>query len=276
MTYPDDPAPGSDSEEIVVPPPSSEKPKDDQVAKPDEDEAPEDKTEAETEETEEETPKPKSSGYARLKARHQALIAELERMKAPKPSDVEQETPPKVEDFNGDYLAHERALVAFEARKAIRDELGKQRQADFQVREQQARQEAVHDFMERAEETKSKLPDFDKAIDTMYGSLGALPNVVRDILADADNGPVILYHMAKNPSLAREIYAMGPIDAAREVGKLEAEMSMPKARRETKAPPVINAPKGGATPPRDIYALAKSDDVSAYIKARKAMDKKAE
>ena len=270
----EDPALSDTSEEIVVPPPSSEKPKDEPVEEPADDAAPpEDKVEAKTEETEEEAPKPKSSGYARLKARHQALIAEMEALKAPKP---EQEQPPKVEDFNGDYLAHERALVAFEARKAIRDELGKQRQADFQVREQQARQEAVQDFMERAEETKSKLPDFDKAIDTMYGSLGALPNVVRDILADAENGPVSLYHMAKNPSLAREIYAMGPIDAAREVGKLEAEMSMPKARRETKAPPVINAPKGGATPPRDIFALAKSDSMAAYVQARRAMDKKAE
>ena len=261
------------SDEIILPPPPSEAPKQDEPAeKPVDDAKPEDTTaeaKADEEEPEEEEPKPKTSGYARLKARHQALIAEVERLRQPPPTAPEAE--PKLDDFNGDYLAFEKASVAFAAKQAIRAELATQRQQDLAAKQAESRHEAVQDFFERAEEAKGKLPDFDAAIDTMYGSMGPLPETVRDLLADSDTGPLILYHLAKNPGVARDLYSAGPIDAARQIGQLEAKMTLPKARNVTKAPPPIAPAKGGATPPRDLYGLARNDDATSYIEARKAM-----
>ena len=276
MTSPNEPAlMVRDSEEVLPPPPSTEPKQDDKgPSEPVDDGKPEDTTaEAETETEEKEEPvadKPRS-GYARKKAENQRLyarIAELEaQQRPPTPSDAE----PKLDDFNGDYLAFEKASVAFAAKQAIRSELEQQRRQDLQARQVEARHESLQDFEERANEAKVKLPGFDDAIDTLFGTLGPLPESIRDKIADSDNGPQILYYLAKNPGAARDLYQSGPLDAVYEIGKLDQRMSLPKARNVTKAPPPMSTPKGGATPPSDIHMAAKSEDISNYAKMRSAM-----
>jgi hypothetical protein len=267
------------SDETVVPPPPqpSEKPKDVPAPEPDEPKEAEAKPEpeAKTEEPEEpDEPRRPRSGYARLKARHQATIAELERLKTQQAQAAQEpkaEAAPKVEDFNGDYLAFERAAVAFEARQAIRDELGKAREQDAQIRQAQSQHEVLDDFFERWSDLEQKTPDAKQAVDGLFAQIGPLNNTLRDLIAEADNGELILYHLAKNPGLGRQLNGLGPIDAAKQIGALEVKMSVPKAKKETSAPPPIKAPSGGATPPSDIFRLAaKSDDISDYVKARKA------
>ena len=268
------PDPGVIPDEVVLPPPPTEVPQDVPGDKPDED-APKEAEQAETteEEVEEEPEQPrKSSGYARLKARHQATIAENEQLRRqlqqPPPPPAERE--PKVEDFNGDYLAFEKAAVAFEARRTIREELANIEQRSRQAKQVEQQQETLQDFFERTEEIKAKIPDYDKAIDTLYGQVGALTPTLRDMIAKSDKGPLILYQLAKNPGFARDLQVYGPLDQAQEIGKLEERLSMP--RNQTSAPPPIKSPKGGAAPPRDIFAVAaKSDDITDYVRARKAM-----
>jgi hypothetical protein len=181
---------------------------------------------------------------------------------------------PKLDDYNGDYLAFERATVAHEARQAIREEMARARQEDFATKQAQEKHELVSDFFERAEEVKGKLPDFDKAVNDLYAQIGPLSEGLRDLIASSDQGPVILYHLAKNPSAARDLNSYGIVDAAREVGRLEAKLS-PAPKKETKAPPPLSTPKGGASPPRDVYGLAKSSErIDDYVKARLAQMKK--
>jgi hypothetical protein len=275
----DDQAPVVPDEEVKAPP-STEKPVDVPAEKPDEPVAKaEDETaEAETEELEEpEEPvkKSKTSGYARLKARHERLLAQIEAERRQRETAEPEIKEPKVEDFNGDYLAFEKASVAFAAERAIEKALSKQAQQDAQAREAQSKQEVIEDFFERTEEVKSKVKDFDDAINGLYGNFGPLPNLVRDKIAEADNGPQILYYLAKNPAAARELYESTPIDALYQIGRLDEKMALPAARKLSKAPPPINPPKGGASPPTDVYGIAtRSEDISDYVKARKAMKDK--
>jgi hypothetical protein len=261
-------------EEVKPAPPSSPEPKpDEQVEKPAEEAKAEEISEEKTEpEPDEEEPPRKKSGYARLKARHEALIAQLEAERQARQPGPEEPKEPKPEDFGGDYLAFEKASVAFAATKAIREELAKARQQDFQAREVAAQQDSIADFVEEAKSYSKRIPDYDQSIDQMYGSLGPLPNVLRDLISNADNGHMVLYQLAKNPGLARDLYNGAPLEVAMKVGGLDARLSLPSAKKETKAPPPITAPKGGASPPRDIYGLAtKSEDIRDYVKARKAM-----
>ena len=46
--------------------------------------------------------------------------------------------------------------------------------------------------------------------------------------------------------------------------------------RETKAPPPIRAPRGGAKPPVDVLSLASKSDVGDYVKMRRQQERKAE
>ncbi len=273
---PDDPAVMPDEE--VKAPPSTEKPEDVPAPEPDDTEAKAEDTEAETEPEEEkpeeeEPPKKKTSGYARLKARHERLLAQLEAQRRER-EQPQQEQEPKVDDYNGDYLAYEKAAIAFAARQAIRQEMADARQQDFQAREAQSKQEVIEDFFERTEEAKTKIKDFDQAIDGLYGAFGPLPNMVRDKIAEADNGPQILYYLAKNPSAARELYESTPVDALYQIGRLDEKMALPEARRSSKAPPPMTTPRGGASPPRDIHQLAsKSESIDDYVRARRADEK---
>ena len=62
-------------------------------------------------------------------------------------------------------------------------------------------------------------------------------------------------------------------DAAREIGRLEARVSLPNPKTKTSAPPPLKTPTGGASPPADLTSLAKSDDATAYWKMREAQQK---
>jgi hypothetical protein len=49
----------------------------------------------------------------------------------------------------------------------------------------------------------------------------------------------------------------------------------PQVRKVTAAPPPIRSPRGGASPPTDIYGLAaRGESADDYVKARLAMEKK--
>jgi len=61
---------------------------------------------------------------------------------------------------------------------------------------------------------------------------------------------------------------------AQAFGRFEAAFERlngaPAPARVTQAPPPMRPVKGGANAPRDIHSLAKSDDASDYIRARRA------
>jgi hypothetical protein len=144
----------------------------------------------------------------------------------------------------------------------------------LQVKHQEAQAENLDDFFERWGEFEGKMPDAKGAVDTLFATIGPLNPVARDLIADAENGEVILYYLAKNPGQARQLNQADPISAAKMIGQLEARTSLPKGRTETKAPPPIKQVKGGAAPPRDFHQAAKSENISDYVKMRKAMEKK--
>jgi len=66
---------------------------------------------------------------------------------------------------------------------------------------------------------------------------------------------------------------MSEREATREIVRLEAKVSLPQPKRQTQAPTPLSALKGGASPSRDIHTLAKSDDVSDYIKMRNEQER---
>jgi len=69
-----------------------------------------------------------------------------------------------------------------------------------------------------------------------------------EVLEESERGPEIAYHLGQNPRLAREIARLSPLQAARELGRIEAKLAeRPKAPAVSKAPPP--APTLAATEP---------------------------
>lgn len=208
---------------------------------------------------EEDKPKKRRSGVDRLKRERDALRTEVEmlRSRAPAADDsdaikavVRKEIgdPPKEEDFPGDWFAYERALTAYatEERIVTREVKGKATQAATHSAERMS--ELVEDFNDRVADVAKAIPDFAEVVSKTNDKTHPVSQVVGQIILESEKGPLLQYHFAKNPSDLRRINGLSPLSAAREVGKIEARLSLAKPAIATRAPPPVTAPKGGASP----------------------------
>jgi len=153
---------------------------------------------------------------------------------------------PKEADFNGDYLAYDRALLRHEIR---RDQMVDQVRAEH-TRRHMSRvtnlQEAAQDHLDRVAEFRKQVPDFDKAFEGK--DLKASP-LLEESVIQSDQSAQLVYHLAKNPRTLDRINSMtDPVAVARAVGRLEGQLSLPSAKKQTQAPRPLSPPRGGASP----------------------------
>jgi hypothetical protein len=246
--------------------------------------------------------KPNQMGYSELRQRVSELEARLARQEAPEPKEepapkaeakVEQERPkptPQDTDDKGkakyktyeEYLEDladwkaEQKLAAFRKEQAEQLEQSKQR-------EQQ--DTASRQFTEQVNAVMERYPDFKEvALDTNLPvpQGGVVEQWILRLSAAGDvTGAELLYHLAKNPDHLKAINDMNPVDAAREMVLLEAELSgeepaaeeQPKGpNRVSKAPPPVpevgNRSAAGNDP--IVSALNEGD----FQKYREAMNEK--
>jgi len=205
-----------------------------------------------------ESPAPKKrSGTARLKARLAAAQAEIEALRrvAPKQDDaaalqsqLEQEIgpAPKEADF-ADFLEYQEAKYAYSAAKLVVSRDLKQQAEKAKQFQELAEQEVVEAFRERAETTRKNIKDFDEVTNSATLS-PQHPDVVGLILS-SNKGPEIAYHLSKNPKIVQRLNEMSPVNAAREIGKLEASLSSATPKTVSKAPSPVEPLRGGIAPP---------------------------
>lgn len=115
-----------------------------------------------------------------------------------------------------------------------------------QERERQEQADAVSKreaFVDRARTFAATTPDYDQVA---FNPSLPISDTVADALNLSDKGPEILYFLGKNPSEAQRISSLTPVQAALEIGRLEAKLSLPQPRTVTKAPPPINPLSGGS------------------------------
>jgi hypothetical protein len=156
---------------------------------------------------------------------------------------------PQEKDFP-DYLTYEKEHTAWllDKRQETR-RVKAEAQQDVQA---QARQNA-----ERAGAHKERVEQFGKSglvkdfNDVMTKAKDAkVSPIVEDLVLDSEKSGHLVYYFAKNPNRLAAINAMNQRDAAREIGRIEARLSLPKPRTETRAPaPKKLRPGGGASAP---------------------------
>jgi hypothetical protein len=83
---------------------------------------------------------------------------------------------------------------------------------------------------------------------------------VIDEIKSSENSALLAYHLAKNPDKLNALNSMSARELAREMGRLEATVKMPEAKRATTAPAPLSRPKGGAAP------RSQDADLAAYLK----------
>lgn len=124
--------------------------------------------------------------------------------------------------------------------QAMDDWKFERRLADHQQRQAQAR--LVENWRARLDQAQSDIPDLAEVLGKADVQL---PQTALDAIVESDTGPQIAYHLAKNPNEARRIASMSAAGAAREIGRLEAQMTQSvKVAEKSKAPAPIEPLKG--------------------------------
>lgn len=179
----------------------------------------------------------------RLEAERDFYRQQLEQaQKAPQTAAGDGDAPPREEDFKGDVFAYERAVARYEARKEARAEFAEQEKRRTEAAQQQTLREREAAFSNRVEQARERFEDFDAVA---FNPATPISDVMADVIKSSDKGPDLAYHLGSHPEEARRIFSLPPIQAARELGLIEAKLSLPKPRTVTNAPNPIRPVGGG-------------------------------
>lgn len=106
--------------------------------------------------------------------------------------------------------------------------------AETKAQEEAAAKQASHE--KRVAKFVKENPDFD---DVVSERLPISKNMAEAIM-ESDEGPAVAYYLGKNPDIARALYDLGPVQAGREIAKLEeriiSERKKAAEKKVTQAP----------------------------------------
>jgi hypothetical protein len=157
---------------------------------------------------------------------------------------------PKATDFanHDDYVE---ALVDWKAEQKITAIQTKSRQDDAKAQIQTR----FNTHSERVESFKETHEDFDEALENV--STVPMSIAVQESIIDSDHGPEMMYALANDPKEFKRICSLPPLQAAREMGRLESKFvktATPSSdNKTTRAPkPVTPVRTRGASATKDL------------------------
>lgn len=246
--------------------PPEEKPPEEKT----EDTEPEEKTEEETDPEAETEPKPEAKAAAEEKHKRaggwQRRIERQDRAIAEKDQVIQQLTQKllggaKEPDKPKDAQEEVRNYFRQEAKQVLEEE-----------RAQEKQKQAATEFQRRTQEVRAAHPDYDDVLESV-NHIG-IPNELRHTLFTSEHGPAIMFQLASNPEELARISALPPLDAAREIGRLEAKASStpsPKTPLKSAARPPVppTTVSGNKKPTGNLDDLSLSDYKRAYRSGRR-------
>jgi hypothetical protein len=184
---------------------------------------------------------------------------------------------PKLEDFGFDDARYQTAQLDYIREEARRTAQQETAEALKRARDAETRAQRTQQFKTREAEFAARADDY---YDVVYDPSTPISEPMAEVIGESEHGAALAYHLAKNPELARKLYALPPIQAAREMGRIEARFAEPAPRPVvTNAPPPAPTLKATETPSR-ISTLDPESDRSMsdaeWVKAERArMNRKA-
>ena len=106
----------------------------------------------------------------------------------------------------------------------------------------------AQNWADQAGEARSKYTDFDTVVTAE--DLSITPSMAR-VIASSDLGADIAYHLGTNKAEAARIAQMSDLEMARNLGAIEARLSMPKVKTQTTAPDPVTPVRPKATATKD-------------------------
>lgn len=219
---------------------------------------------------EDEPQRKKPSGAERARRRIERLEAEIAELRERRPAaagddaalaaavEAEIGPPPKETDY-ANYLEFSEARAAYKAAELIVRRDAKREAGKAESLQQARVAELVEEAEDRLDELEKAVPGSRAKIEA--GKAQPAPHVARLVL-ESDKSALLQLHLTDHPDKIASLNRLPPVEAARAIGRIEARLSLPKPRTETKAQPPVRSVKGGAGP------SSPSAEIDAWI-ARK-------
>jgi len=204
-------------------------------------------------------------GLESERTRAAQLERELEQYRTQRqPEQTQRSDAPTLEDYDFD-LGKWSAAVAEHAESKARALV----ESEFSTREAQRNHQSV------TENFASKSEQYAKDNPTYVADLTALDEVIQfpketlELVYGLENSPAVAHHIAKDFELADRISRMSPLNAALEIGRLEARLSAPKAKPVSNAPSPTPTIGGGAINPlKDESRMTDAEWLAAQARKR--------
>lgn len=121
-------------------------------------------------------------------------------------------------------------------------------EARKQAEEAAAREKAMVNaaWSEQVHQAKTRYADFEQVA---YAA--PISDDVAELVRSSDVGADVAYYLGQHRALAHEISLLPPVEAARAIGRIEASLTTPKPRTETRAPEPIAPVKANSQAGRD-------------------------
>jgi hypothetical protein len=203
----------------------------------------------------------KKSRSERLRRQNERLRAELDAIKSVSaPKAVEDASaleavvkarigePPKEADFE-DWFDWQAAKAGYEADKRLVSRQIKEQAQGAQAAQIERIRDLADDYQDNVKAAAKAVPDL---VDVLTKATFKPNQTVEMLILEAgEKAPLVAYHLAQNPKAAERLNAMSPVEAAREIGRIEGRVSIPKPKSATSASPPMSTPKGSAAPSSD-------------------------
>lgn len=155
---------------------------------------------------------------------------------APQPSQPQQQAQPTrktFKDFNYDeaaYDAYKESEITARIKVPNADELAEQ------VRQEMATKDRRSKFEQRAQKFAESTEDYDEVI----GGDWACSKPMAEAIEESEEGPAVAYYLAQNQELAAQLAKLGPVQAGREIDRIERKLV--DERKKAAEKPVSKAP----------------------------------
>jgi hypothetical protein len=181
--------------------------------------------------------------------------AEQRQQAAPsQPNTQSIDAPPSLADCDYDMDKWSAAVVAHAERRAV--STAEQR---FQQQSQRQHQQTIEQqFEQRSQEYAKTHPDFDQAVTDLGRAVQFHPAIV-EAIGCSELGPELVHHLAQHLDEADRLARLPPHIAAVQLGRIEAQLTAPKAKPVTNAPnppPTLGGGKATVTKNPDDMPLA--------------------